>query len=123
MAKEYGAKRWFFPDGDRPPVHRQENGADETIVIVNTSDKPAHIRMTVYYTNRDPGPDIPLTVPAERVKCFSTRRLAEEGLLDTEIHEQYAFVLESDVAVAAQYIKLSDDDQPMHVYGMMGFGL
>jgi len=79
--------------------------------------------MTVYYTNREPSGPIMLIVPPERVKRFGTGVLAERGLLDTEIHEQYAFILDSDVPIAAQYIKLSDDDQPMHVYGMMGFGL
>ena len=121
MDKSYGKKQWVFPDGDRPPAHREVDGADETLMILNTTNSTAHIQLTVYYTDQEPINAAVLEVPGQRIKCISTAKLWREGKLDVGIHEQYAFTLQSDAPIVAQYLKCSDDDQPMHVYGMMGY--
>lgn len=65
-----GKKVWVFPDGELPPPGEFELKGHESVIILNMNDRPANIRMTLFFVDREPFDDIRLTVDAQRVRCL-----------------------------------------------------
>ena len=99
----YGKKVWIFPDAELPPVGVNLIPGHESIIITNTADEDAHIRITLFYTDKEPLNDLVVTVGARRVRCLRTNEAKDFGAYTAKFDEQYAIMLESDVPVVAQY--------------------
>lgn len=99
---EYGKKVWIFPDAELPPVGNNLIPGHESIIITNTCDQIANIRITLLFTDKEPV-SFPVTVEARRVRCLRTNEEKDFGAFTANFEEQYAIVLESDVPVVAQY--------------------
>jgi len=115
MAKG-GARTWYFPDGYLPQkIGGGSLEAHEALMILNTGPQPAHILIDLYFDDRDPVKDIPMTVGAERVICV--RMDKPEHLAGAVIPPmaQYAVRLRSDVPVVAMLGRL-DTTQPNLAY-------
>lgn len=99
----YGHKTWIFPDAELPPRGVNSIPGHESIIITNTGTEDAHIKITLFYTDKEPNSDIEVNVKARRVRCLRTNEEKDFGE-DTAVEgEQYAIMLESDVPVIAQY--------------------
>ncbi len=99
----YGKRVWIFPDAELPPVGENEIPGHESIIVTNTGNKDAKIRVTLFYTNKEPKKDIVFSVKAERVRCVRTNDPSVFGDDMPKREIQYAIMLESDVPVVAQY--------------------
>ena len=99
---EYGKKVWIFPDAELPPVGSNVIPGHESIIVTNTCDRDANIRITLLYTDNEPV-SFPAVVNARRVRCLRTNVEADFGPCTAIFEEQYAIMLESDVPVVAQY--------------------
>lgn len=99
----YGKRVWVFPDAELPPEGVNVIPGHESIIITNTGERDAHIRITLFYTDRDPVTDILVTVDARRVRCLRTNESGDFGSHTAAFGEQYAILLESDEPVVAQY--------------------
>ena len=99
----YGKRVWIFPDAELPPVGVNLIPGHESIIITNTGDQDATVRINLLYTDREPVDDLVVTVGARRVRCLRTNEEKDFGCHIPEFGEQYAIVLESDVPVVAQY--------------------
>ncbi len=99
----YGKKVWIFPDAELPPKGENEIPGHESIIITNTGKNDAHIRITLFYPDRDPVKDIEVTVGAERVRCLRTNEEKDFGAYTAAFEEQYAIMLESDEPIVALY--------------------
>ena len=120
MNSSNGRKTWIFPDGDRPKEGSFPNKGHESIIILNCTDIPATVGMTVYFTDKDPVKGR-LEVGSQRVRCFRTNNKDDMCGITLEYSEQYAIKLESNVEIVAQYGKLETSDQPMAYYTVMGY--
>jgi hypothetical protein len=102
-----GRKRWAIAEGYIPPT---SNGpapqmiSHETVCILNTGDRDAHVRITILYVHRDPVGPYEILVPAERTKHvrFNDLKNPEAIPLDTD----FASVIESDVPIVVQHTRL-----------------
>ena len=99
----YGKKIWIFPDAELPPVGVNLIPGHESIIITNTGNQDAHIKITLIYTDKEPIDEINVTVGARRVRCLRTNEEKDFGPYTAKFEEQYAILLESDVPVVAQY--------------------
>ncbi len=99
----YGKKVWIFPDAELPPRGVNAIPGHESIIITNTTDRDATVRITLIYTDKDPVDGITVTVGAKRVRCLRTNEEKDFGRATATLEEQYAIVLESDVPIVAQY--------------------
>lgn len=99
---EYGKKVWIFPDAELPPVGENPIPGHESIIVTNTCDQAANIRITLLYTDKEPV-SFPVTVDARRVRCLRTNEEKDFSAYTASFEEQYAIVLESDIPVVAQY--------------------
>lgn len=116
-----GKKIWVFGDGDLPPQGSVEPLGHEALMVVNCTDEDAHLKLTVFFEDRDPEKGIALTVPARRARCF--RLDAPVGEQPFQIpFGQYALVVKSSVPVVANFGRL-DRRHDMAYYPVQGFSL
>lgn len=107
MAVPIGCKRWAIAEGYIP---RWSNGPEpeltshETVCILNASDQDAHVAITVYYANREPGGPYRVTVPARRTKHIRFNDLTDPEPIPHGA--DYASVIESDVPIVVQHTRL-----------------
>lgn len=99
----YGKKVWIFPDAELPPKGVNSIPGHESIIITNTGDKEANIKITLFFTDREPGDSFIVAVGARRVRCLRTNEVKDFGTLTVNREEQYAIMLESDEPIVAQY--------------------
>jgi len=107
MTEPIGKKRWAIAEGYIPGW---SNGpqpqmlSHETVCLLNTTDSDAHIRITVFFSDRDPAGPYELIVERRRTKHVRFNDLddPEPIPLDTD----YASVIESDVPIVVQHTRL-----------------
>ncbi len=104
--KPIGKKRWAIPEGYIPS---ESCGTDralishETACILNAGDEDANIKLTVFFTNREPI-SYQVTVAARRTLHlrFNDLKDPEPVPLDTD----YSSVFEADVPIVVQHTRL-----------------
>ena len=99
----YGKKVWIFPDAELPHVGVNTIPGHESIIITNTCDSDANIRITLFYADKEPVTGINIVVGARRVRCLRTNEKKDFGCHTAAFEEQYAIMLESEVPIVAQY--------------------
>lgn len=106
MMKTLGSKRWAIPEGYIPGrSHGPEPQllSHETVSILNVSDRDAEIRITIYYSDREPVGPYKIKVPARR-----TKHVRFNDLIDPEpipVDTDFGSVIESDVTVVVQHTR------------------
>lgn len=103
-----GQRRWVIPEGFIPS--RSMANADRPLIsheafcVLNAGDKDADVRVTLFFTDREPVGPYRMTVGARRTCHFRFNELKEpeEVPLDTD----YASVIESDVPIIVQHTRL-----------------
>lgn len=107
MAEPIGRRRWAIPEGYIPSYGRgpqPEFTSHETICLLNVSDEDAHVRVLVYYTDREPAGPYELMVPARRSLHVKLNDLDDPEPIphDTE----FSSLVESDVPIVVQHSRL-----------------
>lgn len=123
MSKQ-GAKNWYIVDGYLPYAGKVEGEpfeGHEAVMILNCQEIAAEVFMDIYYEDRDPDEQIPIVVPAKRVKCLRMDRPEDIGGIRLDRQLQYSLRFRSNVEVVIQYGRM-DIAQPNLAYiGMMGY--
>lgn len=102
-----GSTRWVIPEGHIPAESTgpaPEFTSHETACILNSSDRDATVRFTLFFTDREPAGPYVVDVPARR-----TRHIRFNELRDPEpvpLGTDYSSVIESDVPVVVQHTRL-----------------
>jgi hypothetical protein len=119
---EVGRKLWVIADGYMP---EQSNGPEpemtshETMSILNASERDANVRVTIYYSDRDPvGPY------SFQVKAMRTRHVRFNDLIDPEaipLGTDYAAVIESDTEVVVQHTRLDSRQAENALFSTMAW--
>ena len=102
-----GRRRWaiaegYIPVGSHGPSPQMTS--HETVCLLNTSDRDALVRITIFYTDREPTGPYQLVVPGRR-----TRHIRFNDLNDPEPipHDtDFASLIESDVPIVVQHSRL-----------------
>jgi hypothetical protein len=105
--KPIGKKVWAIAEGYIPPYGegpRPQMLSHETACILNAGDQDAHVRITLFFSDRDPVGPYELTVPARRTRHlrFNDLKSPEPVPKDTD----YSSVIESDVPIVVQHTRL-----------------
>ena len=107
MSNPIGHMRWAIAEGYIPASSHgpePQMTSHETVCLLNTSDRDAHVRITIFFSDREPAGPYRVTVPARR-----TRHVRFNDLDDPEPipHDtDYASLIESDVPLVAQHTRL-----------------
>ncbi|MHB8862403.1 MAG: sensory rhodopsin transducer [Pirellulaceae bacterium] len=107
MNRPIGFLCWAIAEGYIPSMShgpQPQMTSHETACLLNTSDQEAHIRITIFYTDRDPVGPYCVTVPPRRTLHVRFNDLNDPEPIprDTE----YASVIESDVPIVVQHTRL-----------------
>lgn len=116
-----GRKVWYFPDGELPPPGDEPMKGHESIVVLNDNSCPANIRMSLYFTDREPVREVEVTVMPERVRCIRMDNEADLKGVVIPRETQYAIRLESDVPIVVQYGRLDTRQVKMAFYTTSGY--
>ncbi|HEY3821868.1 MAG TPA: sensory rhodopsin transducer [Polyangiaceae bacterium] len=92
----------YIPAGSHGPAH--ELTSHETACLLNANDQDAHVRITVYFSDREPAGPFLVTVPARRTRHVRFNDLAEPERIPRAT--DYASVIESDVPIVVQHTRL-----------------
>jgi len=117
MGKGEGKRVWIFPDGDLPEAEKMSGlEAHEALMILNTSEKDAHIKLSFYFSDKNPIENVEQVVDAKRVKCIRMDHPQEIGGVKLPYRTQYAIRVESDVKVVATFGRLDTASERMAFY-------
>jgi len=98
-AKPLGHLRWAIAEGYIP----KEMLSHETACILNAGDRDAHVKISIYFSDREPlGPYV-INVPARRTKHLRFNDLRNPAL---PRGTDYSSVIESDVPIVVQHTRL-----------------
>lgn len=118
-----GKTRWAIAEGYIPPTGTGAGPAfvsHETACILNAGDSDAHVRITIFFKDREPAGPYLATVPARR-----TLHLRFNDLSDPEpvpLGTDYASVLESDVPVVVQHTRLDSRQAELALLSTIAWG-
>lgn len=102
-----GQKRWAIAEGYIPTSSHgpePEMTSHETVCLLNTSDHDAHVRITIYFSDREPIGPYRIDVPANRTKHLRFNDLSDPEPIPKGT--DYASVIESDVPMVVQHTRL-----------------
>ena len=107
MAQAIGHRVWAIAEGYIPPASSsttRELTSHETVCILNASDKPAHIEITVYFADRAPVGPYRFTVEAMRTRHLRFNEFADPQPVPA--NTDFSSVIRSDVPVVVQHTRL-----------------
>jgi hypothetical protein len=102
-----GQMRWAIAEGYIPAQSSFSDPAlvsHETACILNSGDRPAHVRITVYFADREPAGPYLVTVPARRTLHLRFNDLERPEPIPRDT--PYSSLLESDVPIVVQHTRL-----------------
>lgn len=107
MTEPIGRKRWAIAEGYIPGWSHgpaPEMISHEAVCMLNAGDQPANVRITIFYSDREPAGPYMFTIGARR-----TLHVRFNNLSDPEPVPQgtdYSSVIESDVPIVVQHTRL-----------------
>ncbi len=107
MTNAIGHKRWAIAEGYLPKESHgpePEMTSHGTACILNTSDRDAHIEITIFYSERDPVGPYRMTVPRQRTRHVRFNELDDPQPIPKRT--DFASVIESDVPIVVQHTRL-----------------
>ena len=102
-----GHRRWAIAEGYIPAWSNgpePEMTSHETVCILNVGDTDAHVRITVYFEDRDPAGPYEVTVSARRTKHVRFNDLSDPERIPPGI--PFASVIESNEPIIVQHTRL-----------------
>jgi hypothetical protein len=102
-----GRRRWAIPEGYIPSQSSFSDRAlisHETACILNAGDADAHIRLTIFFADREPVGPYRVTVAARRTLHLRFNDLSDPQQVPRDT--DYASVFESDVPIIVQHTRM-----------------
>lgn len=105
--KSVGCLRWAIAEGYIPEEStgpEPEMLSHETACVLNANDEEAHVRIMIYFSDRDPlGPYL-VNVGPRRTKHLRFNNLSDPAPIPRG--KDYSSVIESDVPIVVQHTRL-----------------
>ena len=106
-AAAVGRRRWAIAEGYIPgwstgPGPQMES--HESLCFLNASDQDASVRITVYFTDREPVGPYSVSVPARRTLHLWMNKLSDPEPIPSDT--EFATLVESDVPIVVQHTRL-----------------
>ena len=102
-----GARRWAIAEGYIPPYSHgpaPQLTSHETVCILNATDNDAQVKITIYFSDREPSGPYCVTVPARRTRHVRFTTLHDPTPIPTDT--DFASIIESDVPIVVQHSRL-----------------
>lgn len=90
-------------------------------MILNTNEKDAHVSISIYFEDKDPVENIPMLIPAKRIRAFRSSDSDLLGGYCLRIGEQYSMSFKSDIGVIVQYGRMDIQQANLAYMALMGY--
>ncbi|MBS1501183.1 MAG: sensory rhodopsin transducer [Bacteroidetes bacterium] len=104
---QIGKKVWAIPEGYIPAWSNgpsPEMTSHEAACILNTNSQDAHVKLTIYFADREPAGPYEILVPALRTKHIRFNDLSHPEKIPLGL--SYSSVFIADVPVVIQHTRL-----------------
>lgn len=107
MTQPIGRKRWAIAEGYIPgwshgPAPAMKS--HESVCILNASETPAHVVITIFFSDRDPAGPYSFTIGAKRTRHIRFNELKDPEAIPAAV--EFSSVVESDVPIVVQHTRL-----------------
>ena len=102
-----GKRRWAIAEGYIPTWSANDSReltSHETACLLNAGPAPAHVRITIFYADRDPTGPYQVIVPAGRTLHLRFNDLNDPAPIPKGT--DFSSVIESDVPIVVQHTRL-----------------
>jgi len=113
---------WAIPEGYIPVGGAQASRAlesHETACMLNSGDSDAHVKITLYFKDREPAGPYEVTVPARRTLHLRFNDLEEPEPVPRGT--DYASLIESDAPIVVQHTRLDSREAALALLTTMAF--
>ena len=120
---EIGHTIWAIPEGYIPSGSTGEGRAfesHETACILNASEQPAHIELTLYFADREPVGPYRVNVPGRRTLHLRFNDLTDPAPVPRDT--DYASVFVSDRPIVVQHTRLDSRQAALALLSTVAFG-
>lgn len=117
-----GRTRWAIAEGYIPSASSFSDRAlisHETACILNAGDRDAHVRITVFFVDREPIGPYNITVAARRTLHLRFNDLKDP--VPIPFDTDYASVFESDVPIVLQHTRLDSRHAEVSLLSTMAY--
>lgn len=104
--REIGAKLWLIPDAYLPSIGDPNLPSHESTCILNVNNKPAKVKFTFYFEDREPIESKEIIVLPNRTWHVRLDRSEEILGIKLERDVPFAIKVESDVKIIVQHSRL-----------------
>ena len=107
MSLTIGRRRWAIAEGYIPKWStgpEPDFTSHEAACILNASDEEAHVAITVFYSDRDPGGPYNITIGPRRTKHVRFNDLRDPETIPHGTN--FSSVIDSDVPIVVQHTRL-----------------
>lgn len=122
MPDAIGKREWVIPGGRVPLRSTGEEPAmtsRDELRLLNASDKPATVVLTVYYTDRDPVGSYEVEVAARRLRRVRVNDLIDP--LPVPLETDYALVIRADRPIVVQFSRYDTSSATAAEMGTIGY--
>ena len=91
----------------------------ETACILNAAERPAEVRITLFFADRDPVGPYRVTVPAKRTRHVRFNDLTDPAPVPRDT--DYSSLIESDVPIVVQHTRLDSRQAALALLSTIAF--
>jgi hypothetical protein len=118
-----GKRHWAIAEGYIPPDSTDGNDrrflSHETACLLNPGDNDAQVRITLYFSDREPVGPYRITVPARRTLHMRFNDLADPAPVPRDT--DYSSVFESDMPIVVQHTRLDSRKQALALLSTIAY--
>jgi hypothetical protein len=117
-----GKTRWVIAEGWIPSRGTGEGRAlesHETACILNAGEREANVRITIFFSDRDPVGPYKISVPPRRTRHVRFNDLHDPAPVPRDT--DYSSMIESDVPIVVQHTRLDSRQAALALISTMAF--
>jgi hypothetical protein len=122
MSEAVGHRCWAIAEGYIPPASTgstRQLVSHETVCILNSGDKDAHVEITVYFADREPAGPFHISVPARRTRHVRFNDLTDPQEIPKDT--DFSSVIVSNVPVVVQHTRLDSRQEALALLSTMAY--
>jgi len=121
--KSVGARVWMIPDSYLPEHSTRGMQSHESACVLNLQARPAKIKITVYFEDREPLEGFEATCPPRRTVHIRLERLKNRRGEPLPVGKPMALKVESNIDVVVQHTRLDTTQPALALMTTMAFPL
>lgn len=119
--KSCGKKYWIIPDCELPPEGEGVLKGHESVIVVNDTDKPAVIKVKLFFADKECYDNIEWRVEPQKVRCFRMNNPDDMSGFIVPMETQYAMKLSSSQKIVVQYGRLDNRQTNLAYYTTLAY--